>query len=340
LLQSRQIDVYKLLNSFVEYLQNETPNGSDLSPSTLRLYLNASRSYFQFHDVDVIPSKFKNRITLPSLYHAPETPIDSNDIKEILQHCTVRRLKLILLCLARGGMRIIECLSLRLCDVDFSDIDFDNPNDKSNIATVTIRKQFSKTRTEHITFISNETARYLKQWIDFKCRNRTDNDLIFTNVPYKGHYPLGLYAKVCFEFQKTLDLAGMSARKEEGAGYKRRKITLHSFRRFCKTTVSNQAGSDFSEFILAHKGSVYYVNKTEKLKTIYRDQCQKYLTFLDYSTVQAIGTSYEAKLKEREEEIEYLRRRDTDNAQRIAKLEAELTPQANVIKTMQEQRLP
>jgi integrase len=255
--KKKDFDVYKLLDSFVGYLQNDTPNGSDLSPSTLRLYLNASRSYFQFHDIDVIPSKIKHRVSLPSLYHAKELPINSNDIKEILHHCTVRRLRPFLLCLASGGMRAIECLSLRLCDVDFSDIDFNNPNDKSNVATVTIRKQFSKTRTEHITFISNEAARYLKQWIDWKYRNRqaenkklknrikTDDDLIFTNVVYKGQYPLGLYTKICFEFQKTLDLAGMSARKEEGAGHRRRKITLHSFRRFCKTTISNQAGADF-----------------------------------------------------------------------------------------------
>jgi integrase len=192
--KQQNIDVYKLLDSFVGYLQNETPNGADLSPATLRLYLNASRSYFQFHDIDVIPSKFKNRVSLPTLYHVGEAAIDSNDIKEILHHCTVRRLKPFLLCLASGGMRAIECLSMRLCDIDFSGIDFDNPNDKSNVATVRIRKQFSKTRTEHITFISNEAARFLKQWIDWKYRDReaenknlknrvrTDNDLVFTKV--------------------------------------------------------------------------------------------------------------------------------------------------------------
>jgi integrase len=331
-----QIDVYKLLNSFVDYLQNETPNGSDLSPSTLRLYLNASKSYFQFHDIDVIPSKYKYRVSLPTLYHVAEAPIDSSDIKEVLNHCTVRRLKPFLLCLASGGMRAIECLSMRLCDVDFSDIDFNNPNDKSNIATVRIRKQFSKTRTEHITFISNEAARYLKQWIDWKYRDRhsenkhlknrirTDNDLIFTNVTYKGQYPLGLYTKICFEFQKTLDLAGMSARKEEGAGHRRRKITMHSFRRFCKTTISNQAGADFSEFILGHKGSVYYVNKTEELKAMYRDKCQKYLTFLDYPTLDSAAKSLEDKLKQKDKQIEELTQRDWDNTERINKLESKI----------------
>jgi hypothetical protein len=31
------------------------------------------------------------------------------------------------------------------------------------------------------------------------------------------------------------------------------------------------------------------VNKREELKRIYRDDCQKYLTFLDYTTLEATG---------------------------------------------------
>jgi hypothetical protein len=41
------------------------------------------------------------------------------------------------------------------------------------------------------------------------------------------------------EFQKLLKAAGFTARKEDGV-FKRRKITLHSFRRFVKTTIDIQ----------------------------------------------------------------------------------------------------
>jgi phosphate uptake regulator len=50
----------------------------------------------------------------------------------------------------------------------------------------------------------------------------------------------------------------------------------------------------------------------------------KYLTFLSYPTVEAVGKSYEAKLEEKDKEIELLRRRDTDNADRITTLEDKL----------------
>jgi hypothetical protein len=108
--------------------------------------------------------------------------------------------------------------------------------------------------------------------------------------------------------------ARLESRKEDGV-YKRRKITFHSFRRFVRTTMSNQTGnSDYREWFLGHKKSVYYTNKPDDLKRIYKEQCMKYLTFLDYATVEATGRSFEAQLKQKDSVIEQLN-------QRIVKLE-------------------
>lgn len=46
----------------------------------------------------------------------------------------------------------------------------------------------------------------------------------------------------------------------------------------------------------------------------------KYLTFLDYSTLEASGKSVESKLTERERDIRLLRQRDSMNADAIASL--------------------
>src|SRR5919202_1168195 len=59
LLKSEKIDVYELLNEFVSYLQNETKNSRDLSPSSLTTYMNAARSYFQYKTIAIMPSIFK-----------------------------------------------------------------------------------------------------------------------------------------------------------------------------------------------------------------------------------------------------------------------------------------
>jgi integrase len=334
--QPSQIDVYKLLDGFISYLQNDTTNGHDLSPLTLKLYMAAVKSYLAYNDIEVSPNKFKNKVTMPSVYHEYEEAIDANDIKEILNHCNNRRLKAYLLVLASGGMRAVEALAIRECDLDFSDINFRDLNDKSNPAGVRIRKEYAKTRTERHVFISNEAARYLKDWLDWKYRDRNSenkylknlvrnkDDLVFSMVANTSKNPHGLYSKVLIHFQRVLDRAGLKSRKEDGV-YKRRKVTFHSFRRFVKTTIANQTrNSDYSEWFLGHKKSTYWVNKQPELRRIYKEECMKYLTFLDYPTVEAVGTSYAAKLREKDREIEELRQRDTSNTERIDHLETKI----------------
>jgi hypothetical protein len=51
--EQEKIDVYVLLNSFITYLQKETPNGSDMMPSTVVTYVARAKSYLQYADIDI-----------------------------------------------------------------------------------------------------------------------------------------------------------------------------------------------------------------------------------------------------------------------------------------------
>jgi cell division protein FtsB len=53
----------------------------------------------------------------------------------------------------------------------------------------------------------------------------------------------------------------------------------------------------------------------------------KYLTFLDYPTLEATGRSFEAQIKQKDKEIDDLRQREKASAERIAKLESQLGEQ-------------
>ena len=314
-IRENKVDVYSLVNSFITYLQKETVNGSELQPRTIILYVAAVKSFFVDADVDISSAKFRYRVSLPPLYKEDEQAIDSNDIKEILNHCDNKRLKAYLFVLASGGMRAIEALAIRECDIDWNGINFADKNDKAEPACIRIRKEYTKTKRERRIFISNEAARYLNEWLIWKYRNQTGaasranskNDLVFSRVRLTDRHPLGLYSKMAKHFRYTLLKAGYGSRKQDGV-WKRRNVTLHSFRRFVKTTISNQTrNSDYSEWFLGHTKSSYYTNKPQQLRQIYKEDCMKYLTFLDYPTVEAVGTSYEAKLKEKDVEIEALR---------------------------------
>jgi integrase len=285
-----------LLDSFISYLQ--TSNATQ-RPSSVKLYMAIIRSYFAYNDVDVIPSKFKRRVKMPKSYREDEEPLDASDIRNILLACNNRRLKTYLLVLASGGMRAVEGLAIRIKDIDFS----------VSPTKIHIRKEYAKTRVARDIYISNEATHYLKQWLDWKYNNperprpQDENDLVFTI--FRNKNPNTLYVKVLKEFQKLLAIVGLNERKE-GGKQRRRKITLHSFRRFTKSVISDQVNQDYSEWFLGHLKSPYYTKKEPERREIYATKCMKYLTFLDYTTLEATGKSIEANLREKDREMKDL----------------------------------
>jgi integrase len=308
-LSKNELDIYVVLDEFVSYLVDWALN---LTPNTIKSYIAALRSYLAYYDIDIIPSKFRRKVKMPKIYREDEEAIDVSDIRKILLSCNNRRLKTYLLILASGGMRAVEALAVRLKDIDFT----------VSPTKIHIRKEYSKTKTARDIYISDEATQYLRQWINWKYDNderprvRDDDDLVFT--VYRTKTPTTLYVKVLKEFEKLLSIVGLDQRKE--GKQKRRKITLHSLRRFVKTVISDQTNTDYSEWFLGHNKSPYYTKKEPERREIYATKCMKYLTFLDYTTLEATGKNIEAKLSEKEKEIQLLRQRDSMNSDAIAGL--------------------
>ena len=331
-LLENKVNVYELLDSFVSFVLATKP---EIAPRSLSLYLVAIRSFFAFYDIDVIPSKFRRKVKVPKLYKEDEEPLDANDIRKILLNCSNRRLKSYLLILTSGGMRAVEATAIRLKDIDFS----------TNPTKIHIRKEYAKTRAARDVYISDEATQYLKQWIDWKHRLRQEQgrlpsqeDLVFSIYSInKEPNPSNLYVKLIREFQKLLAITGMAERKESGI-HKRRKITLHSLRRFCKSVISNQVNQDYSEWFLGHSKSPYYTLKESERREIYASKAMKYLTFLDYSTLEATGKNIESRLSEKEREIQLLRQRDSMNTDAITGLSDKLSTVMQEIEILKRQR--
>ena len=85
-----------------------------------------------------------------------------------------------------------------------------------------------------------------------------------------------------------------------------------------KTVISDQTNQDYSEWFLGHSKSPYYTKKENERRQLYATKCMKYLTYLDYTTIEATGKNIEAKLSEKEKEIQLLRQRDSINTDAIA----------------------
>ena len=207
-----------------------------------------------------------------------------------------------------------------------------------------MRGEYTKTKADRVVFLTQEVSQQLRSWLSYKYRkrrvcykngnddqnddgkiiteyripDREENDLIFavyqnTRMPN----PDGIYDDIAKSFAKTLDRMGKGDR--EDGNENRRQITLHSFRRFVKTTISDLGYADFSEYFIGHCGSTYWRKKDSEKAEIFH-KIEPYLTFLNVHQLERQGADIQTKVEELEELNQSLRNRDKMKDDAIAQL--------------------
>jgi integrase len=294
-IENKEIDVYSLLDNFVGYLRErqDTYNGNTkLSDGTIRLYVAGVRSYLEYHDIEISSKRFRNKVTLPKKHRRRKQALTAEFIRTILLACNNTRLKVLILVLASGGARANEALSLRNSDIDFS----------QSPTKIHIMAEHTKTKQDRDIYISNEASKELKKFIESK-DSMNPNDLVFS-IKTGSADPAIIYRTLHNYFANLLKKVQLDKRRR-GEGIQRREISFHSFRDYVKSTVAMHTNSDFSEWLIGHSGSTYWNVSEEKTRDLYL-KCTKYLTFLDYPTVETVGRDFEAKIDQKDREIKNL----------------------------------
>jgi hypothetical protein len=205
-----------------------------------------------------------------------------------------------------------------------------------------IRGEYTKTKVDRYVFLTREIQHQLKIWLDFKYRRgricyvdketeksiseyRTGEkklqDFIFSiNQTDNTRLEL-LYFNLAHTFSNTLDRIGMGNKEDENK--RRRKITLHSFRRFVKTTISDLGYSDYSEWFIGHTGSTYWRKKDNEKAEIFQ-KIEPYLTFLNIQQLKKQGADLETKIEELKDINQVLREKDKMKEDVIANLSDKL----------------
>ena len=111
--------------------------------------------------------------------------------------------------------------------------------------------------------------------------------------------------------------------REDGSNNRRREITLHSFRRFVKTTISDLGYSDYSEWFIGHSGSTYWRKKESEKAELFK-KIEPYLTFLNIHQLERQGADIQSKVQELENLNSSLRERDKVKDDAIAHLSDQL----------------
>lgn len=320
-------DQYEVLFQYATYLKK----ANNVSNLTLKQRVVTVKNFLEYNDVDISPRKFKLKVKIPKVVKKSKEALTKEDIVNILNSCADIRIKTYTMLLAATGMRAVEALSIRVKDVDL----------ESSPPKLFVRGEFTKTRTDRTVFLTSELVNQLSSWLNYKYRIRricrTSNnddrtvteyrtprkdgtDLIFA-VHQLNPNPNYLYMNLRGLFAKTLDRMGKGAR--EDGNEKRREITLHSFRRYVKTTISDLGYQDFSEYFIGHSGSTYWTKKESEKAEIFR-KIEPYLTFLNVHQLERQGADIRSKVDELEELNESLRERDKTKDDAIAQLSDQL----------------
>lgn len=309
-LQKKEIDVYHLFSTY-----NLTLSRENLSSTTRLLLVNAAKNFLLFNDVDISDFKFRVKVRMQKATKQYKEALDRTDIQKIILGCSDIRLRTFIMLLAATGMRAGEALSIR-----FKDLYFDSIPPRINL-----KAEVTKTREGRMVYLTSEVVDQLKTFFNFRNRPRRivkistsgkpfativnpplkPDDLIFAmrkQIKAINNNNAALYVHLVRAFELTLDRIGFGDREDNN---RRRKITLHSFRRAVKSTISDLGYQDYSEWFIGHSGSTYYRRKESEKAQLFH-KIEPYLTYLDYNILERKGADVETKLLEKDKQIEGL----------------------------------
>jgi integrase len=325
-----ELDAYGVLSKFSGYLQSSY----NITTLTLKQRVVTVKNFFEYFDIEISPRKFKLKVKLPRIIRRSKEALSKEDIIDILNACSDIKLKTYVMLLAGSGMRATEALSIRIKDLDL----------QSSPAKLFVRGEYTKTRTDRTVFLTYEMIQQLNSWLTYKYRTRRvcykdertgkttteirtpekqQSDLVFAVYQNtKTPAPKSLYTDLARSFGKTLDRMNKGDR-EDGSNERRREITLHSFRRFVKTTISDLGYGDYSEWFIGHSGSTYWRKKESEKAELFR-KIEPYLTFLNIHQLERQGADIQTKVEELEDLNRSLRQRDKMKDDAISQLSDQL----------------
>lgn len=327
-LKNGELDPYDVLNDYCLFLKN---NYNIIGSVTFRDKITTVKTFLEYNDIEISPRKFKLKVRFPKTVLRHKEAIDKEDIIKILNGCSDLRLKTYVMLLASTGLRATEALSLRLKDFD--------TNNNDNPTKLIIRGEYTKTKVDRYVFLTKEVQNQIKIWLDFKYRTRricykdkrtgktvteyrtpekNPDELVFSLYQVNKPSPEVLYDNLIAVFAKTLDRIGMGSR--EDGNENRRAITLHSFRRHVKTTISDLGYADYSEWQIGHAGSTYWRKKDSEKAEIFK-KIEPYLTFLNVPQLKRQGADLQTKIEELQDINQLLRYRQNEKEEQIRKLE-------------------
>ena len=149
------------------------------APKTITGYVSSIKKYLAYEDVLISSERFHAKTVLPRNYEVSiDTAPTDEQMKQILFNSSLKTKALIML-MASSGLRIGEVQKLKIGHLAFD----------KNPVRVTIPARTTKTKTSRFTFISDECANLLKNYLGDRIKDANAyllTDRKGTGQAYKG----------------------------------------------------------------------------------------------------------------------------------------------------------
>ena len=298
-------DPIEVLDEYYSFLAG---GKKPLSSNSIRLYLTVAKDFLNFLGCKIYIEDIKQRFRLPKARHVYEEGLTKETINRLVRFANPKLATTILM-ICSSGMRISECLQLRVEDINFT----------KKPTIVRIKAETTKTRETRITCLTTEATNALTDYIK---RLGISSGYLFlkNNIQSEEIYNKHVVTtRQSFERMLRhvrINIPELNKKNENG----RNSIHFHAFRAWFKTQVTDAHQSDFAEALMGHKSlKLVYYRQNEKARAEIYLGIEHALTIADtekidqnYSELQkdslelrGIVDNLSKQLRKLEERIQY-----------------------------------
>ena len=235
--------LYDLLQEWINWNTEQ-----EIESSTQRTFFSYLRNYLYYRGIKTNQQDIKENLKFGKKIHVERHPLSQEEYRMIIDVIRNPKRKALFLLLGSSGMRIGEAMQLKKKDLDVS----------QERIKVNIPAEITKTRKGRSTYMSRETEKMLKPFLD----DYADDDFIF-------------------DFGSTTDKSMRSARESNNLrtvlkrlnlddrypSNNHGKITTHSFRAYFFTLATRRHGENYAHRLTGHSGYLMqYDRMTEEEK--------------------------------------------------------------------------
>jgi len=275
-----ELNVYSVFEEFTAKLDK-----ARYSPHTISDYVNRVKQYFIYNDVALDKDIFRVKVGLPRIEDPDDRAPTVDELRRILLWGKLRT-KTLILVLASSGMRVGEAIKLRVGDLELG---------SSPVKVSLSPRVASKTGKGRVTYISDEAADYLRQYLEKRVKE-PEAWVFISEADSSRHVSDDRAWRTIID---CVEKAGLGKSKETTLRG-RRKIHPHSLRKFFFSKVVGVIGETAAHALMGH-GSY--------MKTYYRrsemERSRDFLRCLPYLSV--FGESPDKKRLKEEAALEAIR---------------------------------